>query len=97
MTEGCCILNVNLALPDFDGNAIDVITEKGADISLRVYEKEVVISANKEGFISLAKQMLYMAVSPIPSGGHVHFDNFLDEMKNSDFSLIIESLSGLDR
>lgn len=92
LKDGGCKVNIHLQIPDFDGNAIDIIAEKGATVSVEVHENEVVIAANKEGFLSLAKQMLYMAVNPIPFGGHAHFDDTLVGMRHSAYSLVIEPI-----
>lgn len=52
-------MNINLNIPNYDGNALDVIWGKNAHYSIHTYENHVVLSANKDGLISLAKQMWY--------------------------------------
>lgn len=76
-------MNINLDIPNYDGNALDVIWGKNAHYSIHTYENHVVLSANKDGLISLAKQMLYMAYNDLPYGSHVHFDSFLIVVKYS--------------
>ena len=50
-----------------------------------------VLSANKKGLISLAKQMLYLANNDFHcSGAHIHFDSFFTKMDNAKYDLIIE-------
>lgn len=79
---------MNLNLPDFDGNAIDVIWEKGANAELRCEDDQILIRANREGLLSLAKQMIYLAVNDVAVGGHIHYDsNFLGDVP---FELVIE-------
>ena len=82
----------NIEIPDYDGNALDVIWEKSAKYSININANNVVLSANKNGLISFAKQMLYMAYSELPKGSHVHYDDFFTKIETNDFELIIEKL-----
>lgn len=83
-------MNINLIIPNYDGNALDVIWGENAHYSIHTYENQVVLSANKDGLISLAKQMLYMAYNDLPYGSHVHFDSFFTKSENNANDLIIE-------
>ena len=78
-------------MPDYDGNGIDVIWEDESKYELKVFESEILLSANKKGLISLAKQMLYLANNDFHcSGAHIHFDSFFTKMDNAKYDLIIE-------
>lgn len=81
---------INIDIPNYDGNGLDVIWEEGSKYSISVHDNSVVILANKRGLISLAKQMLYMAYNELPKGSHVHFDSFFTQNKDNDFEFIIE-------
>jgi len=83
-------MNLNINVPDYDGNALDVIWEQHAHYSIKVDENNIILAANKEGLISLAKQMIYMAYNDLPRGSHVHFDSFFTQKKDDDNELIIE-------
>ena len=83
-------MHIELSIPNYDGNAIDVIWEKSAHYSIQTYENQVVLSANKDGLISIAKQMLYMAYNNLPYGSHVHLDSFFTKSENIEENLIIE-------
>ncbi len=82
-------MKINLEIPDFDGNALDVIWDNDAEYRINVSHGEVVLSANKQGLISLAKQMLYMAYQDLPTGSHVHYDDFFVKSNASEFDLVI--------
>lgn len=69
-------MKIKIDIPDYDGNAMDVIWEKNANYVVNVDEEEVIISANKQALISFARQMLYMAYNDLPIGSHVHYDEF---------------------
>ncbi len=83
-------MNINFNIPDYDGNALDVIWEDNAEFSIKVNENDVVLIANKEGLISFAKQMIYMAYNDLPSGSHVHFDSFFTKKNDCENELVIE-------
>jgi hypothetical protein len=78
-------------IPDYDGNALDVIRETNADYTLEVDldSDNVVLSANTEGLVSFAKQLLYMAYHDLPCGAHIHYDSFFTKV-DCKYELIIE-------
>lgn len=47
------------------------------------------ITANKPGLISLAKQLLTLAQDKVPSGYHLHFDEF-NSLEEKSYELIIQ-------
>ena len=63
-----------------DGYEIKVVTENG----------EIVISANREGLLSLAKQLTALAEG-MP-GDHIHYDEF-NSLSEGSAELIIEKTS----
>lgn len=83
-------MRITVNLPDYDGNGLDVIWEDESNYILDVNEHDIIISANKHGLISLAKQMLYMAYNDLPTGSHVHYDEFFTKMPTSNYELIIQ-------
>ena len=52
---------------------------EGSEIAVNIYNKEVTVSANKEGLLSLAGQLKALAEG-VP-GDHIHYDedNSLEE------------------
>ncbi len=55
--------------------------EFGFEIEIKSIEGAINLIANKEGLISLAKQLLTLAEDEVPRGYHLHFDenNSLEE------------------
>ena len=53
--------------------------EEGFEISVRIEGEEVIVSANKAGLLSLARQ--FVALAEQEPGGHIHYDchNSLEE------------------
>ena len=70
-------MKLTVELPDYDGQWLDVIWEDGAELEVRYDPGEVVLEANREGLISLAEQMLYLAHHELPRGSHIHFDDWM--------------------
>lgn len=85
-------MDIKLSIPDYDGNAVDVIWEERADYSVSIDENSVILTANKQGMLSLAKQMIYMAYSNIPDGSHVHYDSFFTNGTRTKYDLVLEIL-----
>lgn len=83
-------MHIDINIPDFDGNWIDVIWEKGAKVELNCDDDSILIRANSNGLISLAKQMIYLATNNVARGSHVHYDDFF--FGNVPYELIIEKL-----
>lgn len=83
-------MNINLNIPDYDGNALDVIWEQNSKYSIQIDKNNVVLRANKEGLESLGKQLIYMAFNDLPHGSHVHLDSFFTQKKDGENELIIE-------
>ena len=60
---------------------------EGSEISVNVYNKEVTVSANKEGLLSLAGQLKALAEG-VP-GDHIHYDED-NSLEEGSAELVIE-------
>ena len=61
----------------------------GAEIHVRIDNGEAVISANKEGLLSLAGQLTALAKET--SGSYIHFDQY-NSLEEGSAELIIERI-----
>ena len=61
----------------------------GFEIRVSVDTGEAVISANKEGLLSLAQQLAALAEEP--AGSHIHYDEY-NSLEEGSTGLIIERL-----
>ena len=84
-------MNIDIELPDYDGNALDIIWEKKSNYTIEILNEQIVIKANSNALISFAKQMLYMAYNDLITGSHIHYDNFFTKV-NCDYELVIEKI-----
>lgn len=82
-------MKIEIDLPDYDGIGVDVIWEENADYTLDVFDDEVVLKANREGLLSLGKEMIYFAENNLQEGSHIHYDSFFTG-KDRDYALILE-------
>ena len=85
-------MKIIVDIPDYDGDSLDVLWENGSKYTISVVANGVVISANKNGLVSIAKQMLYMAYNDLPVGSHVHYDSFFTKMNQEKNELVIEKV-----
>ena len=58
-------------------------------IEVKKEENEVMIIANNEGLLSLAKHLLTLAQEEVPSGSHIHLDQY-NSLESESIDLIIE-------
>ena len=66
-----------------------MIWEDGFTIKVRGEEKEMVISANREGLLSLANQLKALADESV--GSHIHYDEY-NSLEEGSSELLIERI-----
>ena len=66
-----------------------MIWEDGFTIKVRGEGKEVVISANREGLLSLANQLKALADESV--GSHIHYDEY-NSLEEGSSELLIERI-----
>ncbi len=68
---------------------MDIIWEDGSVINVSIENDTAIISANREGMLSLAKQLTALADgSP---GDHIHYDEY-NSLEEGSAEMIIERL-----
>ncbi len=63
-------------VPDYKKDGFKYVWEKGFVINCSVEESGVLIKANKEGLISLARHLLELAQDEVPNFCHIHLNEF---------------------
>ncbi|WBM76129.1 Imm32 family immunity protein [Saprospira grandis] len=79
-------MKLEIEIPDYNKNVgIKYSWEDSFDIKVTVVNGEVQIAANPAGLRSLANHLLNLSQDSIPSGRHLHFDeyNSLEDGSNS--------------
>ena len=64
--------------------------EDGYTIKVKVEENTVVISANKEGLLSLARHLTDLADAEV--GNHIHYDEY-NSLEEDSSEMIIERIA----
>lgn len=62
--------------------------EDGFKIEAKIEDGEIRISANKEGLLSLANHLLNLAQDDVPSGVHLHLDEY-NSLEDGSCELVI--------
>ena len=68
---------------------MEIHWEEGAAISVRIEGGAAVISANREGMLSLAGQLA--ALAGAPAGSHIHLDAF-NGLEDGSAELILDRI-----
>ena len=68
---------------------MDIEWVDGSKIRVRIDKETVTISANREGLLSLARQLSEMADGD--SGDHIHYDEY-NSLEDGSSELIIEKI-----
>lgn len=83
-------MRVEIELEDYSReNGIKLKWEKGFCIEVKAEDSAVLMSANKEGLISLANHLLTLAQDEVPAGTHIHLDEY-NSLEEDSIELIIE-------
>lgn len=68
---------------------IELKWERGFKIKVEKNNNEVLISANKEGLISLANHLLTLSQDEITEGAHIHLDEY-NSLEENSLDIVIE-------
>ncbi len=86
-------VDIKMQVPEFSSEkGMKFIWEDNFKILVKQLNNEVIIQANKEGLISLARILLSLSQNAVPINEHVHLDktNSLEENSND---IIIEKIN----
>lgn len=85
-------MQVILDIPKYSSErGIEMQWESNFEIIVRNNGGEILLKANKEGLLSLAKQLLVLAQPEIPIGYHIHYDEH-NSLEEGSSDLIIEKM-----
>ena len=87
------MITISFEIPEYD-DGIEVFWDENAKLKVQSFDNEALICANKQALLSLAKQLIYLAVNDISEGSHVHYDDFFCKGGFlGDNELIIEKMN----
>ena len=70
------MINISFEIPEYDDEGLEVFWDENAKLKAQFLNGEVLLSANKQALLALAKQFVYLAVNDVPDGSHIHYDDF---------------------
>ena len=82
----------SLDIPDYSPETGIVLKwEDDTEIKVSTEDGEVLIEANVDGLTSLANHLLNLAQTAVPSGAHIHLDEY-NSLEDGSSDLIIAKL-----
>ena len=79
-----------IEITQYDANkGIQFNWEKNFVIEVEKEDNEIIVSANSEGLISLARHLLTLAQNEVPIGTHIHLDEY-NSLEEGSVDLIFE-------
>ena len=82
-------MEIKITVPEYSGEGLSFEWEYGFEIETKIIEGEFIISANKAGLISLARQMLALAQDGVPENYHLHLDEY-NSLEPGSTELVIQ-------
>ena len=83
-------MEIKLNIPDYSiDKGFKFEWEYGFEIDAKMKFGSVVVTANKAGLLSLAKQLLFLAQDEVPMGYHFHLDE-TNSLEQGSLELIIQ-------
>lgn len=78
---------IKISIPEYD-NGLEFVWEENFKIKTSAPFGTLTIEANREGLISLARHILHLAQDDVPSGCHIHLDEY-NALEEGSLELII--------
>jgi hypothetical protein len=79
-----------IEVPEFDlKSGLPLYWDTGFEITVRVVNEAVVVSANPAGLRSLARHLLLLAQETTPVGQHIHLDD-LNSLEDGSSEIVLE-------
>lgn len=83
---------MKIDIPEYNKNTgLQLCWGDGYMIKVASENNKVVISANREGLISMVNHLLNLAQADVPCGTHIHLDEY-NALEDGSIDLIIEKI-----
>lgn len=81
---------MEINVPKYDRNTgLRLCWSDGYSIKISMNDNEIIISANREGLLSLTNHLLNLAQTDVPCGTHIHLDEY-NSLEEGSLDLIVE-------
>lgn len=83
-------MDMEIDIPEYNENTgLRLCWSDGYSITISTNDNEFIISANREGLLSLANHLLNLAQTEVPCGTHIHLDEY-NALEDGSNPIIIE-------
>ena len=82
-------MDFNIKIPDYDEKRFKFEWEDEFEIEVKIIIDKVVIIANKDGLISLARHLINLSQDHFPAGSDFHLDAY-NSLEDGSNELIIQ-------
>lgn len=83
-------MDMEIVVPEYNVNTgLRLCWSDGYSIKISTNDNEVIISANREGLLSLANHLLNWAQTEVSCGTHIHLDEY-NSLEDGSNPIIIE-------
>lgn len=83
---------MEIDIPEYNVNTgLRLCWSDGYSIKISTNDNEVIISANREGLLSLANHLSNLAQKDVPYGTHIHLDEY-NSLEDGSLDLIVEKI-----
>ena len=83
-------MEIKIVIPEYSiDTGLKIDWDYGFEIETNIQNNSINIIANKQGLISLAKILLSLSQESIPSGYHLHLDEY-NSLEEGSYELIIQ-------
>lgn len=84
-------MKITLEIPEYSKDGLKLNWTDSFVIKVESSAQEVIVSANKEGLMSLANHLLNLAQDSVPAGAHIHFDAY-NSLEDGSSELVVQKI-----
>ena len=78
---------IKINIPEYE-DAIELVWENNFKIKTSARDDAIIIEANSDGLLSLARHLIHLSQKEVPHGSHFHLDEF-NALEDDSVELIV--------
>ncbi|BBW97528.1 Imm32 family immunity protein [Geobacillus icigianus] len=85
-------MDIQIKIPKYrNDSGFQFVWEDNFIIETEINGNTIIIRANKDGLISMAKHLLTLAQNEVPTGTHIHYDE-LNSLEEGSCEIVIQKI-----
>ncbi|UFJ61974.1 hypothetical protein [Brevibacillus sedimenti] len=85
-------MDIQIKIPKYTNDSgFQFVWEDNFIIETEINGNTIIIRANKDGLISMAKHLLTLAQNEVPTGTHIHYDE-LNSLEEGSCEIVIQKI-----